>query len=88
MKLNITSALILALFAAHASSNTLFETSDLVKDNSFTNGVEGPAVDSQGELYAVNYKHQGTIGKVFGKDNVETLVTLINGSIGNGIRFD
>lgn len=88
MKLNIASALILALFAAHASSDTLFETSDWVKDNAFTNGVEGPAVDSQGVLYAVNYKHQGTIGKVLGKDKVETLVTLKNGSIGNGIRFD
>ncbi|MEC8326640.1 MAG: SMP-30/gluconolactonase/LRE family protein [Pseudomonadota bacterium] len=88
MKLNTASALILALFAAHASSNTLFETSDWVKDNAFTNGVEGPAVDSQGVLYAVNYKHQGTIGKVRGKDNVETLVTFKNGSIANGIRFD
>lgn len=88
MKLNIASAVILALFAAHASSNKLFETSDWVKDNAFTNGVEGPAVDSQGVLYAVNYKHQGTIGKVLGKDNVETFVTLKNGSIGNGIRFD
>lgn len=88
MKLNIASAVILALFAAHANSNTLFDTNDWVNDNAFTNGVEGPAVDSQGVLYAVNYKHQGTIGKVLGKDNVETLVTLKNGSIGNGIRFD
>ena len=88
MKLNIASALILALFAAHASSDTLFETSDWVKDNAFTNGVEGPAVDTQGVLYAVNYQQQGTIGKVLGKDNVETLVTLKDDSIGNGIRFD
>ncbi|TMO82765.1 SMP-30/gluconolactonase/LRE family protein [Pseudoalteromonas spongiae] len=88
MKLNIASALILSLFTAQASSSTLFESNDWVKDNAFTNGVEGPAVDTQGVLYAVNYQQQGTIGKVLGKEKVETLVTLKNGSIGNGIRFD
>ncbi len=65
-----------------------FQTSDWITDGVFTQGVEGPAVDKAGNLYAVNYQQQGTIGKVIGKGQVQTLLTLDKGSIGNGIRFD
>ncbi len=55
---------------------------------SFTKGIEGPAVDSQGNLYAVNYKEEGTIGIVDAKGNIRTFLKLPGKSIGNGIRFD
>jgi sugar lactone lactonase YvrE len=70
------------------SNTDLYRSSDWITDNAFTNGVEGPAVDKHGVLYAVNYQKQGTIGKITGKDKVQTLVNLPNGSVGNGIRFD
>jgi sugar lactone lactonase YvrE len=77
------------LFGYALKNNTdSYRSSDWITDNAFTNGVEGPAVDKHGVLYAVNYQKQGTIGKITGKDKVQTLVNLPNGSVGNGIRFD
>jgi len=66
----------------------LFHSKELTPVNSFTSGVEGPAVDFAGNLYAVNYHHQGTIGKITPAGEVSIFVELPAGSIGNGIRFD
>lgn len=57
-------------------------------ENSFTQGVEGPAVDKNGNLYAVNYSKEGTIGVITAKNTAEIFLTLKKGSIANGIRFD
>ncbi|WP_297760280.1 SMP-30/gluconolactonase/LRE family protein [uncultured Muriicola sp.] len=65
-----------------------FQSTDLVAEHSFTEGIEGPAVNRAGDLFAVNFKEQGTIGKVDQKGNGEVFITLPEGSIGNGIRFD
>lgn len=64
------------------------QTTDYVADNVFTQGIEGPAVDAQGNLYAVNFAKEGTIGIIDKKDNAQLFVTLPQGSTGNGIRFD
>ena len=56
--------------------------------NSFTDGVEGPACDRDGNLYAVNYARQHTIGMVTPAGECSIFLELPNGSIGNGIRFD
>jgi len=64
------------------------QTTDWMPENSFTQGVEGPAVDKQGNLYAVNFSKQGTIGKIETKNQGEIYLTLPNGSVGNGIRFN
>ena len=61
---------------------------DFTKESVFTKGVEGPAVDSKGNLYAVNFKEDGTIGVVDSEGDVSLFAKLPNGSIGNGIRFD
>jgi len=66
----------------------LYQSKELTAVNSFTNGVEGPAVDKDGNLYAVNYHHQGTIGKITPSGEASIFVELPAGSIGNGIRFD
>lgn len=71
-----------------AAQPALYQSEDWVSDNTFTQGIEGPAVAKNGDLYVVNYLEQGTIGRVVGKNNVELLVKLANNSIGNGIRFD
>ncbi|GIV77884.1 SMP-30/gluconolactonase/LRE family protein [Litorilinea aerophila] len=56
--------------------------------NSFTEGVEGPACDREGNLYAVNYARQHTIGKVTPEGECSIFLELPDGSIGNGIRFN
>lgn len=64
------------------------KSTDFTKEHLFTKGIEGPAVDSKGNLYAVNFEKEGTIGIVDHKGNSSLYATLLNGSIGNGIRFD
>ncbi|WP_105168693.1 SMP-30/gluconolactonase/LRE family protein [Pseudoalteromonas sp. T1lg23B] len=75
-------------FFGFAQAQPLYITQDWVGDKVFTQGVEGPAVDNNGVLYAVNYAEQGRIGKVTAKGQVSQLLSLPNGSVGNGIRFD
>jgi gluconolactonase len=54
----------------------------------FTAGIEGPAVDNEGNLYVVNVFKEGTIGKVTPSGEVSQFITLPEGSTGNGIRFN
>jgi sugar lactone lactonase YvrE len=65
----------------------LFKSSVFTPVKSFTSGAEGPAVDKEGTLYAVNYSREGTIGKILSKGQGSIFIDLPNGSIGNGIRF-
>ena len=53
----------------------------------FPDGIEGPACDSFGNLYAVNYLRLGTIGKVSPEGETSLFIELPAGSTGNGIRF-
>jgi sugar lactone lactonase YvrE len=63
------------------------ETYDLTAEGAFTEGVEGPAVDVHGNVYAVNFSEQGTIGIINADSDAKIFIELPNGSIGNGIRF-
>lgn len=77
------------LAAAMAAEPALFESRPLTPEGEYTNGIEGPAVDADGNLFVVNFQRQGTIGKVRpGSARSELFATLPPGSIGNGIRFD
>lgn len=60
---------------------------DLIPEDTFTSGIEGPAVDAKGNLYAVNYGKKGTIGMITPCGVHSLFVTLPEGSTGNGIRF-
>src|SRR5262249_54348699 len=51
-------------------------------------GIEGPACDAAGNVYAVNFAKQQTIGKVTPDGKAEIFVTLPGKSTGNGIVFD
>lgn len=54
----------------------------------FTEGIEGPAVNHSGILFAVNFQEEGTIGcRKSDQDSFKICVKLPEGSIGNGIRF-
>ncbi len=71
-----------------SSSTEFYKSSDLTAVNSFTSGAEGPAVDKDGNLYAVNYSKEGTVGKITPTGDSGIFIELPKGSIGNGIRFN
>ena len=66
----------------------LFVSQEFTPVDGFTSGIEGPACDAAGNLYAVNYERQHTIGRVTPDGTASVFVELPTGSIGNGIRFD
>ncbi len=66
----------------------LFVSREFTPVDGFTSGIEGPACDAAGNLYAVNYERQHTIGKVTPDGTASVFIELPTGSIGNGIRFD
>lgn len=65
------------------------ESEDFVFVGSYSLGLEGPAVDAEGNLYFVNPNKNGTIGKVdFESQNFDVYIdSLPNESVANGIRF-
>ena len=75
-------------FAQEPASAGLYKSSVLTPPNLFTSGIEGPAVDKSGIIYAVNFDHQGTIGQVTPAGSASLFIELPQGSIGNGIRFN
>ena len=81
---------VIAVFLAGGSvdAEELYKASALSKTGEFTGGIEGPAADNMGNVYAVNFEKQGTIGVVAGDGKGKLVHTLPEGSVGNGIRFD
>lgn len=77
----------LLLFMGTVDAQTVRGTRDVVPEHTFTKGIEGPAVDKVGNLYAVNYKREGAIGIIHPDGTHECFVVLPEGSIGNSIRF-
>ncbi len=66
----------------------LFIAKALTPDNAFTKGIEGPACDRDGNIFAVNYAEQQTIGRTTPDGKTEVFLKLSGDSTGNGIRFD
>ncbi|MGZ5424762.1 MAG: SMP-30/gluconolactonase/LRE family protein [Candidatus Aminicenantales bacterium] len=64
----------------------LFIVSPLTAEGQFTAGIEGPACDAAGNVYAAGYARQGTIGRVSPDGRAELFAGLPEGSVGNGIR--
>ncbi len=71
--------------SAQAAEEVLFVARPLTAENSFTTGIEGPACDARGNIYAVNFDRQQTIGKVTPDGKAEVFVELPGKSTGNGI---
>jgi len=74
--------------AQNTSGEELCQSKGFTLPNSFTHGVEGPAVDKSGNVYAVNFFREGTIGMMTPSGEPSLFVQLPDSSIGNGIRFD
>ncbi|SEB67996.1 Sugar lactone lactonase YvrE [Tenacibaculum sp. MAR_2009_124] len=86
--MNYRKQLYLLLFTVIITSCSQKQTSyDLIQENIFTGGIEGPATDYLGNIYAVNFEKEGTVGKVTAEGKSSMFIELPNGSIGNGIRF-
>jgi sugar lactone lactonase YvrE len=77
-----------AAMSAGEKAAPLFKAAPLTKEKEFTPGIEGPNCDREGNIYAVNYEKDGTIGKVTPDGMGSIFVTLPDKSLGNGIVFD
>lgn len=83
------SPLFVFLFGCVSSATQqFFVASDHTAENLFTNNIEGPAFDGEGNLYVVNFEKNGTIGLVKPDGSAELFLTLPEGSTANSIKFD
>lgn len=76
------------LSAANAQSPGPYKASVFTSVKGFPSGIEGPAVDKAGMLYAVNFARKGTIGQVTPTGEESMFIELPEGSVANGIRFN
>ena len=86
--MNIRSLLSLLIILPAVSHAKPFEVKPLTKPGLFTGGIEGPACDKEGNLYAVSFGEARTIGKVTPDGKASAWIQLPEGSKGNGIRFN
>lgn len=70
------------------AGNALFIATPLTEEGAFTKGIEGPACDRAGNIFAVNCGKEQTIGKIMPEGKGEIFVVLPSKSVGNGIVFD
>lgn len=63
------------------------DSSSVLAATGFTQGIEGPACDRDGNIYCVSYLNARNIGRTTPDGRTEVFVTLPPGSTGNGIRF-
>jgi len=70
-------------------SKELYVSKPYTLEHGFTPGIEGPACDAQGILYAVNFAKEGSIGAVIPSEpgDAHLYLELPKPSVGNGIRF-
>lgn len=81
-------ALCVLCLVAPLAAEDLFVVIPHTEPGLFTRGIEGPACDAEGNLYAVSFGDKATIGRVRPDGTAEAWVTLPEGSTGNGIRFN
>lgn len=66
----------------------LYQAIDFVFVGEYTQGLEGPAVDQNGNLYFVNPTHSGSVGKIDIEGKFDLFIEYLpEGSTANGIRF-
>lgn len=71
-----------------SAQEKLYLAEDYVFVGEYTQGLEGPAVDKDGNLYFVNPKWSGSIGKIDSNGKFSLLIdSLPGGSVANGIRI-
>lgn len=88
MLLSIPAVLMATAFGREEREDKVFVARPLTQSKEFTPGIEGPQCDRDGNIYAVNFSKQQTIGKVTPAGKGEVFLTLPGESTGNGIVFD
>lgn len=71
-----------------SQDSPLFVSAPLTAPHSFTPEIEGPAVDREGNIYAVSFERKPTIGRVTPAGVASVWLEMPAGSLANGIRFD
>ena len=87
MKKNYTLPFLFLVFV-HASCQQTYVATDHTAENLFSNNIEGPAFDKEGNLYVVNFGKDGTIGLVNPDGQASLFINLPEGSTANSIKFD
>ena len=88
MKRFIALLVLAGSIAGSQAAEKLFVASPLTKTGAFTKGIEGPACDRAGNIYAVNFAKQQTIGLTKPDGSSSVFVELDGISTCNGIRFN
>ena len=70
------------------AEDPVFAPRALTRPGEFTEGIEGPACDQSGNVFAANFGKQQTIGRVEPSGKGIVWLTLPGNSVGNGIVFD
>ena len=83
----IVTLLMTGALAMEPAAETLYHSEPFTQAGAFTAGIEGPACDRDGFVYAVNLARQQTIGRVGPDGRGEVFLELPGKSTGNGIRF-
>ncbi|TDU70597.1 sugar lactone lactonase YvrE [Prosthecobacter fusiformis] len=65
----------------------LYVANALTNEGLFTDGIEGPACDEQGNIFCVKFGGEHTLGKTTPDGCAELFLDLPAGSKANGIRF-
>ncbi len=86
--LSLSLVSIATAFGLAKREEKLFVATPLTDPKDFTPGIEGPQCDLDGNIYAVNFAKQQTIGKVTPAGKGEVFLELPGESTGNGIVFD
>ena len=81
-------ALLLCVAVSSVAADEKLFQAEVIPAAGFTAGIEGPACDAAGNVYAVSFKERENIGRVTPDGQVGLFVTLPNKSCGNGIVFD
>lgn len=79
---------IAAFSSSLLTAEELFVATPLTKKGGYTAGIEGPACDREGNIYAVSFGKKQNIGRTTPDGKTEVFVELASGSAGNGIVFD
>jgi gluconolactonase len=74
--------------ALHEPADVQWVAVEVTPPKSFTSGIEGPVCDAFGNLFAVCFQRQGTIGKVTPEGKASLFAVVPNGGAVNGLRID
>lgn len=74
--------------AFHEPPDVQWKAIEVTAPSSLTSGIEGPVCDASGNLFAVCFERQGTIGKVTPEGEASLFAQVPNGGGVNGLRID